>query len=233
MNNHLTPFFVLHRRPYSNTSLLLECFSADSGRFPIIAKGAAGNKHNSALLQPFQPLLGIWKGKGDVKTLHQVDTDSHLPPLTGQTLFMAMYINELLMNLLPRNDVTHEIFEYYTQLIITMRNDIDHENSIRHFEVNLLQNLGYGLSLDTLADTGQDVTTSTWYQYQAEHGVIESDDLNGLIQGHTLIALTSGLELNYDQKMQARRLMKFVINYYLEGKALKSRELFQVMRNKT
>ncbi|MCU7854520.1 MAG: recombination protein O N-terminal domain-containing protein, partial [Candidatus Thiodiazotropha sp. (ex Lucinoma borealis)] len=38
--NELIPAFLIHRRDYRNTSLLLELFIASEGRLPAIARGA-------------------------------------------------------------------------------------------------------------------------------------------------------------------------------------------------
>ena len=35
--------FVLHRRPYSETSLLVDLFTEETGRLTVIAKGARAN----------------------------------------------------------------------------------------------------------------------------------------------------------------------------------------------
>lgn len=40
MQSELQRGFVLHRRPYSETSLLVDLFTEESGRLTVIAKGA-------------------------------------------------------------------------------------------------------------------------------------------------------------------------------------------------
>ncbi len=52
MANRATLFlaFVLHRRDYGNTSLLLDIFASGQGRFPAIAKGARRPRNPASAL---------------------------------------------------------------------------------------------------------------------------------------------------------------------------------------
>ena len=60
--------FVLHRRPYSETSLLVDLFTEETGRLTVIAKGARAKRSAwKSVLQPFTPLLLRWSGKGALK----------------------------------------------------------------------------------------------------------------------------------------------------------------------
>jgi len=85
----MMPAFVLHRRPYQNTSLLLECFVAGCGRLPLVAKGAARSKLK-AELQPFQPLAIDWRGRGEVKTLTGAETTDKPLALHGKRLYCGL-----------------------------------------------------------------------------------------------------------------------------------------------
>lgn len=60
--------FVLHGRPYSETSLLLDLFTEGHGRVRLLAKGARSKRSSlKGALQPFTPLLVRWGGKGKSK----------------------------------------------------------------------------------------------------------------------------------------------------------------------
>ncbi len=64
--------FVLHRRPYSETSLLVDLFTEETGRLTVIAKGARAKRSAwKSVLQPFTPLLLRWSGKGALKNTHE------------------------------------------------------------------------------------------------------------------------------------------------------------------
>ena len=79
--------FVLHARPYSETSLLLDTFTEGQGRVRLLAKGARSRRSQlKGALQPFTPLLIRWGGKGEVKTLRSAEAVSLALPLSGITL---------------------------------------------------------------------------------------------------------------------------------------------------
>ena len=61
--------YVLHLHPYSETSLVVDVFTRDHGRVPLLARGA--RRPRSAMrgmLMSFQPLELGWFGGGEVKT---------------------------------------------------------------------------------------------------------------------------------------------------------------------
>ncbi|HBH36525.1 MAG TPA: DNA repair protein RecO, partial [Gammaproteobacteria bacterium] len=93
--------FLLHRRPYRDTSLLLECLIAGEGRMPLIARGAAKGRLKG-ILQPFQPLMLKWRGRGEVMTLTHAEAAEKPVDLKKKLLYCGFYLNELLMRLLPR-----------------------------------------------------------------------------------------------------------------------------------
>lgn len=75
--------FVLHSRPWSETSLMLDVFTEESGRVRLVAKGARSKRSNlKGALQPFTPLLLRYSGRGEVKTLRSAEAVSLALPLT-------------------------------------------------------------------------------------------------------------------------------------------------------
>ena len=139
--------FVLHRRDYSDTSLLVELFATGLGRFPAIAKGARRRRNPaSAWLQPFQPLwIGV-VGRGEVRTLTRVEPAGRPLPLAGRGLPCGIYLNELLTRLLCRHDPQDPLFAFYHAALDGLsRGDL--ESSLRQFELRLLEELGYAPGL--------------------------------------------------------------------------------------
>ena len=66
--------FVLHSRPWSETSLMLDVFTEESGRVRLVAKGARSKRSTlKGALQPFTPLLLRFGGRGEVKTLRSAE----------------------------------------------------------------------------------------------------------------------------------------------------------------
>lgn len=141
--------FVLHTRPYRDTSLLVDFFTLDAGRVTAVARGARGPKSRlKGLLQPFVPLLINWYGKTELVTLGGADANGASITLNGDVLISGMYLNELLMRLLTRFDPLPHLFEQYNRTIIALSQKQLPELCLRLFELNLLNELGYGLRLN-------------------------------------------------------------------------------------
>ena len=66
----LTPGYVLHHRPWRDSSRILEVLSREHGRLTLFARGVRGAAARLApVLQPFQPLLLSWSGRGEAPNL--------------------------------------------------------------------------------------------------------------------------------------------------------------------
>ena len=136
--------FILHRRPYRNTSLLLEAFSQEQGRLGLVARGVVAPKSRlKGLLQPFTPLLLSWTGVGELATLTTAEETAlpiALPPNRG---LAGLYVNELLVRLLPRLDPLPSLFVAYETLLAELATAPGEEPPLRRFEKRLLEELGY------------------------------------------------------------------------------------------
>ncbi len=220
--------YLLHRSPYSNSSLLLECFTKEHGRFPAIAKGArSGRKSGAATLQPFNPLIIRIAGKGEVKTLAGYEQETTGPNLQGKSMYCGFYLNELLVRILARNDPHEDLFAHYESALIALSTSDNIEPALRQFEVALLNELGYGLQLEVEVEAGDPIKPDSYYTFELESGPKQAapSDHNSII-GSTLQALAGHRPFMETEKNQARRLMRRVLAHYLGDRPLKSRELF-------
>jgi len=124
MRVHHQAAYVLVNRPYSETSWIVEVFTRDYGRFSLMAKGARRIKSKlKGALQPFQPLLISWVGKGEMPILTSAEIDQEqydfaAHDLQGDALVCGFYCNELMVNLLHRHDPHAELFERYHKTIM-------------------------------------------------------------------------------------------------------------------
>ncbi len=229
--NLLSPACVIHRRDYRNTSLLLELFTPDEGRVPAIARGVkSGRASRAPLLQPFAPLQVILRGRGEIKQLFQVEPDGRPYPLTGERLYCGFYLNELLMRLLERRDPYPRLYVHYLDTLERLAGGGESPAlCLRHFELDLLQELGYGLLLDQTADTGEPVDADRLYQYELEQGPLDrtGGPSDRQIHGRTLLCLHNRDALDPQCADEAKRLLRRILAHYLGDKPLKSRELFQ------
>jgi len=223
--------FVLHSHPYRETSLLLDVFSREHGRLAIVARGA--RRPRSALrgvLMNFQPVSLSWFGKGEVRTLHSAEWQGGQPYLQGTALMCGFYLNELLVNLLARDDAHQQLFDYYRATLYRLAHETDHAATLRCFEKHLLQELGYALELEKLAGCGQPVQAEEAYRYIVEHGAVadEGESEAGFpVLGKTLLAMAADDYSDSFTALQSKQLMRLLLNHHLGGKALHTRELIK------
>ncbi len=218
--------FLLHRRPYQNTSLLLECLVAGEGRMPLIARGAAKGRLRG-ILQPFQPLTLQWRGRGEVMTLTHAEAAEKPLDLKKKVLYCGFYLNELLMRLLPRGDACDNLMQIYWKTLLHLKYSEYPDWELRCFELQLLQETGYGVVLDRTCE-GEPVSSNENYSYTIGQGVTQCfAEADTLIQGKTLLALHQGEWRHARERHEAKLLMRRLIDHSLDYKPLKSRELFR------
>jgi len=218
--------FLLHRRPFRDTSLLLECLVAGEGRMPLIARGAAKGRLKGTL-QPFQPLTLKWRGRGEVMTLTHAEAVEKPLDLKKKLLYCGFYLNELLMRLLPRGDACDSLMQVYWKTLLHLQYCEYPDWELRRFELQLLQETGYGVVLDTTCE-GEPVSSNTTYSYNISQGVTrDRSAADALIHGETLLALHRGEWRTARERHEAKLLMRRLIDHSLDYKPLKSRELFR------
>ena len=225
--------FVLHGWDYSNTSRLIEIFSSEHGRLPLMARGAKrGREPKVALLQPFQPLLLSWGGRGEVRTLYRAEAAGRPFGISGDALYCGFYLNELLMRLLARDDPHQDLFAFYHATLSELAALPDLGTALRRFELRLLDEIGYSVVLEREAASDESVTPGRRYRYQAEHGLcpVSAQAQGRSVSGETLLRLAAGESLSGDQVPEARHLMRDLLAPHLGARPLKSRELFRRSR---
>ena len=112
----LEPTFVLHQRPYRDSSQLLECMTAAHGRMGLVARGSRrATTGQRALLQPFAPLKVSWVRRGELGRLTHVEAEGLSHALEGQRLLAGFYANELLLRLTARDDPNPAIYSCYSR----------------------------------------------------------------------------------------------------------------------
>jgi DNA repair protein RecO (recombination protein O) len=222
--NPLQPAYILHRRAYRNSSLLLECFTPAGGRFPAIARPSATGGHP----EPFQPWWLRIVGRGEVRTISSHEAAEGRPLLQGERLYCGFYLNELLLRLLPRDDPHPLLFQRYAETLAALAEGIAADR-LRRFEVTLLQELGYGAPMHLEAGDGSAVVAEAHYHYHLEQGPARSaDPATDTVAGATLLALAGERPFTDDtRRREARDLMRRLLDHYLGGRPLKSRELFR------
>lgn len=225
------PAFVLHSYPFRETSLLVEVFSRQHGRVPLVARGARRPKSAvRGLLMNFQPLSLSWFGKHEVRTLHSAEWQGGQPLLQGTALLCGFYLNELLLNLMVRDDPHESLFDYYQHTLQRLAHGADMASTLRCFEKHLLQELGYALLLDHEAGSERPIDDGVSYRYVVERGVVR--DQTGIeeglpISGKTLLDMAADDYTDVQSARQGKQLMRMLLNHHLDGKQLHTRELIK------
>ncbi|MFL9872682.1 DNA repair protein RecO [Paraburkholderia megapolitana] len=229
------PAFVLHSYPYRETSLVIDVLSRDHGRLALVAKGA--KRPHSALrgvLQTFQPLALSWSGKGEVRTLTGAEWVGGMLPLAGDALLCGFYVNELLVKFCAREDPHPQLFQHYVVTMTRLAHDEPPVQVLRSFERVLLRETGYALALDrTVARRA--VEADGRYVFDPERGVREAtDDLPTqwpVIAGQTLLDMERDDYQRPQTVAQSKTLMRFLLNIYLGGTPLATRQILIDLQN--
>lgn len=229
--------FVLHRRPYRESSFLVDFLTRDCGLVCAVAR--SGRRSGVTPFEPFRPLAIRWSGRGELKTLIQVEARGSLPPMPAAVVWSGLYANELLLRLCARFDPYPSLFDAYGVLIQGLgqlrRGDVDaavvrEQWLLRIFEKTLLDRLGYGLMLTHDAQTNAPIRADQLYEYVIERGPIPArvDCAGGSglrIQGRTLQALATERFDVMSGLNEAKYLLRAAIDVRLGSKVLHSRQL--------
>lgn len=236
--------FIVHTRPYTETSLIVEVFSHDYGRLGLLSKGARNPKnHKRGILQPFQPLLLNWIGKGELPILSSVEQGKNLLYFDYKSRVCGFYINELIFKLLQRRDPHPELYVAYSELMQTLNDcslkNKERELALRLFEKKLLTEIGYGLILDRDVDQGELINPELVYRYVPERGpeVYRSDIHKTASSTASSPLIVSGMVLHCIDRnqypseqimQQAKQFMRYILQTLLDGKIIYSRRLLYI-----
>ena len=233
----LEPAFVLHRRPYGETSCLVEVFTLHYGRVTLLARGVRSlrcNKHG--LLQPFIPLIISWRGKQDLMTLTEVECAGHSQLFQGAVLLAGLYLNELLMRLIKLWDSHPVLYQHYAQ---TLKVFCQHPDNmviaLRTFEQDLLAELGYALFPATAALLQQQFMSSSYYHFALDQGFVPvhcspvqpHQNNPTVFLGKDLLAIAQATWTPHVLH-EAKRLMRLVFSALLNGQPIHSRRMIYV-----
>lgn len=225
--------FLLHATPYRETSLLVDLFSKNHGRIRCVAKGfRKPNKRGiSRVIFPYTEHQFSWQGRGELKTLTSADCNQAPAFLQQECLFTGLYVNELLFRLLHEYDPHEYLYQKYSEFMFQLASAGPSEPMLRQLEMTLLDELGYGLVLDSEALGGAPLLADKLYQYVPEQGLIAAVNQHrqplGTYRGEDIMALMQGDFSQRSVLKTAKQLLRCVIDFYLGGRQLHSRELYR------
>jgi len=236
MRVSLQPAFLLHSRPYRDSSQLLDVFTAEHGRLSLVGRGVHRKARGGSLrstLQPFHPLLVSFAGRSELQSLVAAESAGPAVLLKGVRLFSGLYLNELLLRLLHQHDPHPTLFARYSEALEQLAGNTAMDMVLRGFELNLLDALGYGFDPARDVHNQCAVREGRWYVYHQGLGLVEAAGGAELRQprfsGLDLQAIARG-DLEGRTSIIAKHLLRQVIADHLGGKPLHTRELFRQYR---
>ncbi len=227
------PGYVLHARPWRETSLLLECLTPEMGRVGLVARGVRGRKTRiqRATLEAFQPVNLSFQLRGEMGTLRDAEAGPR-HDLTGTGLLSGLYLNELVVRLTARQDAHTPLFAAYADTLARLATHTGIAWTLRRFERDLLQALGYAPVLDTEPGSGQPIQPLQRYDYEPELGPVVRPQ-TGWIPGSALLALATDSEPMAEDMRVIKRLMRHLIAEHLGNRDLTSWRFFSRPRKVT
>ncbi|MBF7075063.1 DNA repair protein RecO [Glaciecola sp. MH2013] len=233
MNKETYDGYVLHRRPYRETSLLVDFFTEQNGRVSAVAKGARGGKSDrKSLLQPMQNLNFELSGRSALRNLGRVESNARPKALAQQALFCAFYLNEVLNRALPEAEPFKRLYAQYELSLDNLQSQsttaalFQLEPILRNFEFVLLEELGY--APDFLYDTQNEseIKPEKSYTLLNEIGFCEASPQQAhAIRGKDILNIHSQ-DWDSDALKAAKKISRIALRPILGEKPIKSRELF-------
>ena len=222
--------FLLHARSFGDTSIIADVFTESSGKISIMAKGAKNPRSKFfGHLLPFSALRIIVTGKSEMKTLTQIDSNFVSQSVKGpHDLYTYLYVNELMMRLLPKGLPNQELYDLYQKFVELARADAISDLDLRVFELNLLDVLGYGINFDTDSMENSEFKEATLYSFIPEKGFHRTNDANGFSAQE--IRAIKNRALEGIDKLKLKQLLQVAIGACLDGRELSSRDFFKKIR---
>ena len=229
------PAFVLHRRAFRESSVLVELLSRDFGRVGGVVRGAKGSRGQRQEIEPFGELAVTWRGRGELVTVTR--SESVQPRrLTGDVLFAGLYVNELLVKTLGREEPVGSIFQRYEETLSSMQTSADIEPALRTFERHLLDELGYGIAFDFDVHSGKPIEREKSYRMVDGEGFreVEASDAaptphgSGrlVLSGCQIAAIARSEFADRSVRRAAKQVLRRAIALRLGGRPLTTRRLF-------
>ena len=222
------PAYVLHARPWRESSLLVEVLSEQHGRLGLVARGVQGPKRHvlRAALQPLQHIRLEAVQRGELAQLRSAEALDAAPLLAGDAAMAAFYLSELVLRLAPRGDPLPELYAAYGNARARLA-DRALSWTLRRFERDLLEAIGFGFAWEVDGD-GAAIDPAARYRLDPEHGPRRllsdrgQDDRSSAATGRALLAMAADAMPDAEDLAGLRRALRPVLEHHLDGRGLKS-----------
>lgn len=232
------PAHVLHRRPFRETSVIVELLTRDHGLVGGVVRGARGAGRRARPIEPFSEVVVAWRGRGELVTVLRHESVA-VRRLSGERLFAGLYVNELLVKMLGRGDPVGRLFHRYADAVSALVDGDDMAGVLRSFERALLDELGYGLAFDIDVRNGQPIDRGRRYDVVIGEGFREcaAPCANGsefdarrdeplTLSGSEIAAIDVGDYSDRRIRRAAKHVFRSALELRLGGRSLATRRLF-------
>lgn len=220
---------MLHTRPFKETSLLVDLFTRNHGKISVIAKGAKRPKSKIGIIKTPSCLFFVsCTGRGELKILTHCEIKEYFFPI-AEAFNSVVYLNELLIKLLEKEDAHPEIFDHYLIVCSSLKrkNKEKLEKNLRSFELTLLKEIGYGLDLNFEGNSDIEIKEDTSYKFVPAVGFLpqsNSESNKNNFSGRDILNLSTGNFSSPDTLLASKQIMRLAIDFHLGNKTLKIRE---------
>jgi len=227
--------YLLHQRPFRDTSRILELLTREFGRVTLFARGVHGPSRAGwrAALQPFNRVLVGWSGSGDGGSLTGAELDGPPLRLPPGRLLLGFYLNELLLKLLAREDPHAELFDAYGAALQALAGAAEPEAVLRRFERRLLEELGYGIDFEHDA-AGARLDVDAYYHFRSGIGFVAAapGGAGAPVRGAELAGVAAEDYADPAVRVVARRVFREAIAACLDGRELGTRAVLAGMKDR-
>ncbi|SIN88184.1 DNA replication and repair protein RecO [Sulfurivirga caldicuralii] len=228
------PAWLLHRRPYRETSLLIDLLTPEEGRIAAVVKGVRGTgrvaRQKQAWLQPAQPLQARWRARATqgLVSLRQLEPRGQGTFLQGEALLCLLYTNELLVRVLPEGAPVPEVFSAYEALVERLAGVVSRDDlawALRRFEGVLVAALGVNPIFATDA-LERPLDAAARYRWDPEQGWLLAADG---VSGCCLMAFAAQEPLPACLK-EWKRMLRMLLAPWLGNRPLRAQQLWQATK---
>ena len=199
------------------------------GKISVIAKGAKRPKSKIGIIKTPSCLFFVsCTGRGELKILTHCEIKEYFFPI-AEAFNSVVYLNELLIKLLEKEDAHPEIFDHYLIVCgsLKSKNKENLEKNLRSFELTLLKEIGYGLNLNFEGNSDIEIKEDTSYKFVPSVGFLpltKSESNKHNFSGRDILNLSTGNFSSPDTLLASKQIMRQAIDFHLGNKTLKIRE---------
>ena len=216
--------YIIKTTSYRESSNLYEAIVKDIGKVTFIHKGIKTNKKRNSL-ELFTPYRVNWSGKGNIKFLRESEVIKKIDFSPTQNI-LGMYFNELMYYLTKNDYQIEKLYDHYSASLLNLLKSKNFLISLNDYEIGLLILTGHYIVFDIDSDD-KTIDINEKYKYVPDLGPKLSPNIRDTYKGKTMMALSGLHSYDTESVKESRVLMKRLIDYYIQPKKIKTREILR------